>query len=117
MQGMTWFPFDFFNVFGIFFVIVPIFIFVIVIIVFVNVCRAGQRVASGFTVQAPSFVIPDRYQGRTRSDGSEMKTVRLPEKCPSCGAALSYETIDWVGPLEAKCTYCGGTVRATFESI
>jgi hypothetical protein len=92
-----------------------------IIIVVVNICRAGSSVASnvarGFTVEAPSFVIPERHRGRTRSDGTEMKTVRLPERCPSCGAAVSQEGIDWVGPLEAKCSYCGATLRATFESL
>lgn len=116
----TWFPdtfFDFFNIFGIFFIIVPIFVVVIFIVVFVNICRASQSAARGFTVQAPSFVIPERYQGRTRTDGTQYKTVRLPEKCPSCGASLSHESIDWVGPLEAQCNYCGGTVRAQFDNI
>ncbi|MFX1578827.1 MAG: hypothetical protein ACFFBJ_04210 [Promethearchaeota archaeon] len=110
-----------FGTFGILFMIIPIFVFIIIIIVVVNICRAGSSVASnvvrGFTVEAPSFVIPERHRGRTRSDGTEMKTVRLPERCPSCGAAVSQEGIDWVGPLEAKCSYCGATLRATFETI
>jgi hypothetical protein len=108
--------FDFFDIFSLFFFIFPLIFFLIVIGIFVTVCRAGQK-ASSFTVQAPSFVIPDRHQGHTRSDGTEIKTVRLPDKCPSCGASLSHEDIDWVGPLEAKCNYCGSTVKATFERI
>jgi len=118
VQFNTFFDFfDFFDIFSIFFFVIPIFIFVIIIIVAAGICRAGQQVTSGFTIQAPSFVIPESHQGRTRSDGSVMKTVRLPERCPSCGAALSHEGIDWVGPMEAQCNYCGGTVRATFENI
>jgi rRNA maturation protein Nop10 len=76
-----------------------------------------ERMARFFTIEPPPFVIPDEYRGQRRSDGSEMKTVRLPEKCPSCGAAVSHEGIDWTGPLEAKCNYCGGTLRANFESV
>ena len=120
--------FDFWNIFdgifgafGLLFVIIPIFVFVIIIIVVVTVCRAGSSVATnvarGFTIEAPSFVIPERHRGHRRSDGSEMTTVRLPEKCPSCGAAISHEGIDWTGPLEARCNYCGGTVRASFERV
>ena len=101
--------------------IIPIFIIVIIVVVFVFVCRAGSGVASsvarGFTMEAPSFAIPERHRGQRRSDGSEMTTVRLPEKCPSCGAAVSNEGIDWTGPLEAKCNYCGSTVRASFERV
>jgi hypothetical protein len=103
------------------FIIIPIILFVFAIIIVLTVCRGGARVAGnvarGLTMEAPSFVIPERYRGQTRSDGSQMTTVRLPEKCPSCGAAISQEGIDWVGPLEAKCSYCGSTVRATFERI
>ena len=120
-----WDPFtivdSFFNNFMMMFTIISIVIVIVFVIVIVTVCRGGARVASGvarsFTMEAPSFVIPDRHRGETRSDGSEMTTVRLPTKCPSCGAAISQEGIDWVGPLEAKCSYCGGTLRATFERV
>ncbi len=120
--------FDIFDMFGGMFgafttMFVVIFIFVIIIIVIgvVFACRAGSGVASGiargFTMEAPSFVIPEQQRGQRRSDGTEMKTVRLPDKCPSCGAAVSHEGIDWTGPLEAKCNYCGGTLKANFETI
>ncbi len=120
--------FDFFdmigNMFGTFtmmFMIIPIIMVVVVIIIIMKVCRTGSGVvtsiARGFTVEAPSFVIPDQDRGQRRSDGREMTTVRLPEKCPSCGAGLSHEGIDWTGPLEAQCSYCGATVRASFERV
>jgi hypothetical protein len=119
---------DFFDIFGdifgtftMMFMIIPIIMVIVVVIIIVTVCRAGSGVAAtmarGFTIEAPSFVIPDQHRGHRRSDGSEMTTVRLPERCPSCGAGLSHEGIDWTGPLEAKCNYCGGTVRASFERI
>ena len=43
--------------------------------------------------------------------------VILESKCPSCGGEVSHENVDWVGPLEASCGYCGGTIRATFERV
>jgi len=110
-----------FGAFGTLFLIIPIFFIVIFIIIAVTVCRSGARVAGnvarGFTMNAPPFAIPERQRGQTRADGTEMTTVRLPERCPSCGASISQESIDWVGPLEAKCTYCGGTLRARFERV
>jgi len=118
-------PFDFFtgifdNIMIMFFVIFIIFI-VIFVGITVTICRRGASsarvVARGFTMEAPPFVIPGRHRGKTRSDGSEMTTVRLPEKCPSCGAAISQEGIDWTGPLEAKCNHCGGILRAKFEKV
>ncbi|TFF91719.1 hypothetical protein EU546_08250 [Candidatus Thorarchaeota archaeon] len=67
-------------------------------------------------VQAPQRAIPQRYQSRTEFDDG-LRMVRLPQECPKCSAPLSSESIDWVGPLEAKCSYCGATVRARFEKI
>lgn len=32
-----------------------------------------------------------------------------PSFCADCGASLSAETIEWVGPLTIKCPYCGAT--------
>ncbi len=113
------FSFDFFDFFfgffGLFFIL-PIIVFLIIFVfVVTKICQTGKTISQGgWTIEAPSFVVP---HARTRSDGSQMKTVRLPDKCPSCNAALSYEGIDWVGPMEARCTYCGGTVRARFEDV
>jgi hypothetical protein len=112
---------DIFGAFSLMFFVIMVSVVIIIIVVVVFVCKAGSSVATsmtrGFTIDAPSFVIPDRYRGHRRSDGSEMTTVRLPEKCPSCGAAVSHEGIDWTGPLEAKCNYCGSTLRASFERV
>ncbi|MDF1537894.1 MAG: hypothetical protein P1Q69_03220 [Candidatus Thorarchaeota archaeon] len=113
--------FDIFSLFQSFFIIVAVIsvlFFIIVVVVIVKICRQGATgMSGGFVIEPPKFVIPDRYQGRTRSDGTEMKMVRLPDRCPSCNASLSHEGIDWVGPLEARCNYCGGTVKARFESV
>jgi hypothetical protein len=109
--------FDFFfsGSFFMIFMIVPLVFFVIVAIIMIKSCRSSQDAIGSITLEAPSFVIPESRRGY--SDGVEMKTVRLPDKCPSCGASLSPEGIDWVGPLEARCNYCGGTVKAHFESV
>jgi len=107
---------DIFQFITIMFIIVPIIFVVIFAVVAVKICKGGANVVSGFSLEAPSFVLPQAREG-TRSDGSQMKTVRLPDKCPNCGAALSHETIDWCGPMEASCNYCSGTVKATFESV
>jgi hypothetical protein len=32
-----------------------------------------------------------------------------PRFCNDCGASLSSEEIEWVGPLSVKCPYCGAT--------
>ncbi|TFG12260.1 hypothetical protein EU537_09950 [Candidatus Thorarchaeota archaeon] len=110
-------PFEFISTFGILFVIIPILIIVISVFVCIRIIQGFSQLQKGFTVTPPSFVIPERYQKGGLSDSSKVRTVRLPERCPSCGASLTHEDIDWTGPLEARCNYCGGTVHAKFEDI
>jgi hypothetical protein len=35
----------------------------------------------------------------------------LPTHCPSCGAAVRPDEVDWLDDLTAECTYCGSPVR------
>lgn len=79
--------------------------------------RRSQRMMDSILVEAPIHAIPDEHQGSVQTHGTRTTTVRLPMKCPSCGAQVAHESVDWVGPLEAQCGYCGGTMRATFENI
>jgi len=118
------FPFEPFPFLGPFYgtvvvlmMILPIIIFIITILVMWKICRSQRSLPtpSSFVMQAPSFAVPS--SASVRSDGPDIRTVRLPSSCPSCGAALSPEGIDWVGPLEARCSYCGATVRATLERL
>ena len=98
------------------FITIAILMFVVFIVIACLASRSRKSMMSGFTIEPPSFVLPQGRPG-TRSDGAQIKTVRLPEVCPHCRASLSHEGIDWVGPMEAKCNYCGGTVKASFENI
>lgn len=79
--------------------------------------RTTKRAMGTIAVEAPMHAIPDRYQGSVQTHGSRTTTVRLPVVCPSCGAQISHESVDWTGPLEAQCGYCGATMRATFENV
>ncbi|MFX0045827.1 MAG: hypothetical protein ACFE8Z_08270 [Candidatus Hermodarchaeota archaeon] len=114
------------------FMIIPfVFVFCILIVVFGSLRRRGRmplrrarmfqrrqlRRMRHFTMDAPDYAIPDEHRGQRRSDGTDIRTVRVPTKCPNCAASLSQDDIDWVGPLEAECKYCGASVRATFERV
>lgn len=117
MQFTIFDPFQMFGMFNVLFIVITAFVMVIIIIVFVTVCRVGAQAARGILVNVPQSAIPEQYRGATGPGGTEIRTVRLPERCPTCGAAIASEGIDWVGPLEAKCNYCGGTVKAQLERV
>jgi tetratricopeptide (TPR) repeat protein len=36
----------------------------------------------------------------------------LPLKCPSCGATIRPDEVEWVDDLRAECDYCGSTLAA-----
>lgn len=53
-----------------------------------------------------------------QSQGKNRKSIyQIPSKCPSCGAAISTEEVDWVGPLQAKCPYCNATIDAEERTL
>lgn len=35
----------------------------------------------------------------------------LPTDCPHCGGNLSSQNVQWISVTEAKCPFCGGTVK------
>lgn len=43
---------------------------------------------------------------------SQVKHPILPTHCPSCGAAVRPDEVDWLDELTAECDYCGSPVRA-----
>ena len=44
-------------------------------------------------------------------DSSE-KRPALPTHCPSCGAGLRPDEVEWLDNVTAECAYCGSPVRA-----
>ncbi|NHI94877.1 MAG: hypothetical protein EAX96_20480 [Candidatus Lokiarchaeota archaeon] len=41
----------------------------------------------------------------------------LPQKCPSCGAAITHNTVKWSGPMSATCNYCEGMIYLDEKEI
>jgi len=59
------------------------------------------------------------YTGDYRSPYShstDKKTYEAPSYCPSCGAAVSTDEVDWVAPLKAVCPYCETVMDAVERS-
>jgi len=102
--------------YGVWLIIVPVLVFVSIGVI-VYRAKSGGKTADDqeLQVEAPEFAVPERY--RHRGETKDIRTMRLPAKCPSCGASLSQKDIDWVGPLEAECNYCGAIVKARLERL
>ena len=79
--------------------------------------NASQRVVSelnsrGLTQEASEIeswlksVLPE-------ADSLEvtMKRPSLPTHCPSCGAAVSPDEVEWLDEATAECAYCGSPIR------
>lgn len=62
-------------------------------------------------VDSPSFSSHGGWSTQVYSG----RVLRLPLKCPWCGADVDPKEIEWVAPLEARCAYCGGLFHATWE--
>jgi hypothetical protein len=80
------------------------------VLVFVNGAKQKEAKKLGM----PSEV---KQTGSTSSSPTVVRVDRriiyqVPSKCPECGASLSNEDVDWVGPLQAKCPFCRTTVEA-----
>ena len=41
---------------------------------------------------------------------AEKRVALLPEQCPGCGSPATIENARWVGPLSAKCAFCGSSL-------
>jgi hypothetical protein len=48
------------------------------------------------------------------TEGSETQVKRspLPTHCPSCGAAVRLDEVEWLDEVTVECAYCGSPIRA-----
>ncbi len=96
-----------------FFAIIPFGMGIFGIVMCIAIMK-GSSGHSGISYPTTSGVTSysdgSRYSERTR----ERRVIyQVPPRCPSCGAGINSEIVDWVGPLQAQCPYC----RATIEVI
>src|SRR5689334_19333827 len=45
------------------------------------------------------------------TQSTPVRRPTLPTHCPSCGAALKPDEVDWLDEVTAECEYCGSPVR------
>ncbi|RLI50202.1 MAG: hypothetical protein DRO73_03870 [Candidatus Thorarchaeota archaeon] len=68
-------------------------------------------------VQPPTQSGPRTEYRSYQPDSDAPRVVMLPTICPSCGAPIVSEEVEWVGPLDARCSHCGAIVRARPEDL
>lgn len=42
---------------------------------------------------------------------TQLKRPVLPTHCPSCGAAVRLDEVEWLDNVTAECAYCGSSIR------
>jgi hypothetical protein len=81
---------------------------------------AGQRVIAELTARGLSSEVtdieillkthlPSKVTFETQT--TPVKKPILPTHCPSCGAAVKPDEVEWLDEITAECGYCGSPVR------
>ncbi|MBI3159662.1 MAG: hypothetical protein HYZ26_08715 [Chloroflexi bacterium] len=65
--------------------------------------------------QPPPQVVVN--QAPAQSGGSTPVMPILPPKCPNCGAPISMETVQWTGPMAARCPSCNNGIEVEWRKI
>lgn len=82
--------------------------------------NVGERIIAelrerGLNAEAEEVesVIRNNAQAPAEKEASvSKKPAILPTHCPSCGAALRPNEVEWLDDVTAECDYCGSPVRA-----
>jgi hypothetical protein len=71
-----------------------------------------QLIEDGFQSEADELsTYTNAIPSAQRSTIENSPRVQLPTNCPSCGAPIRSDQVDWVDQATAECPYCGSLVR------
>lgn len=51
------------------------------------------------------------FESGFEPDAAASKRPSLPTRCPSCGAGVRSDEVEWIDDVTAECAYCGSPVR------
>lgn len=108
---MMHFPFSFIPI-GI-----AVFGFIICAVLITNASGTTRSVGigAGYSIRTTGDSMYSDHRGQP-SRRSRI-VFQVPNQCPSCGAPLSSESVEWVGPLQAQCPYCLATVDVSEREL
>ncbi|MFN8412711.1 MAG: hypothetical protein U0Z26_10020 [Anaerolineales bacterium] len=78
------------------------------------ITELNERGLSNEVKQIQDFLItllPKSFNALPEENVPQGKPVHLPTHCPSCGAALKPDEVEWLDEVTAECEYCGSPVR------
>ncbi len=86
---------------------------------FLRMQMLGQRIADELRARALNMeaegivnLLNDNLPKEVSSGTSASeKRPTLPTHCPSCGAAMKADEVEWLDKVTAECAYCGSPVR------
>jgi hypothetical protein len=74
--------------------------------------------------QETLFSLPTPDEGQEKDlrnavsfDRPEAMIPKLPSKCSACGAPVSMQNVEWVGPLSAQCSRCGSAIDVEWQKL
>jgi hypothetical protein len=88
--------------------------------------RVGRRLAAFFrerSLPEAAAEVERRLAARDTTSPSKAPApapiIRptLPTHCPSCGAVLRSDEVEWLDDATAECSFCGSPVRGSTQSI
>ena len=74
---------------------------------------AGELMARGLRAEADEIesLLRKLSPSIPETESAPAKKPLLPTHCPSCGAALRPDEVEWLDDVTAECAYCGSPVR------
>jgi len=87
--------------------------------------HAGERIVADLTsrgltseaAEITTLIKGGMPRQQVLDSAGPAKKPTLPTHCPSCGAAVRPDEVDWLDDLTAECSYCGSPVRAETRKL
>ncbi|MFX1318757.1 MAG: hypothetical protein ACFE9D_10240 [Promethearchaeota archaeon] len=94
-----------FGAFGLIFILFIAIFVGIFIFAFYMICKSMRAATKEMDIPETVHLSSQQKQDR------QLIRESLPAECPRCDAPLKYNEVQWTGPRQAECPYCGEVVE------